>query len=96
MISELEETNGSFPKENSNNPLPSSVGSFASEFQSPDFVSMMPKALLPTVVDGVKHSLSSPAFSESHGSNLNDFPVCPPVTQKEILCPARPLGHKKV
>ena len=29
---------------------------------------MMSKALLPTIVDGVKHSLSSPAQSESHGS----------------------------
>ena len=30
---------------------------------------MMSKALLPTIVDGVKHSLSSPALSEPHGSS---------------------------
>ena len=68
-MSELEETNGSFPKENPGNPLPSSVASFALVFQSPEFVSMMPNALLPTIVDGVKHSLSSPALSEPHGSS---------------------------
>ena len=45
-MSELEETNGSFPKENPGNPLPSSVASFALVFQSPEFVS---KALLPTI-----------------------------------------------
>ena len=62
-MSELEENNRSFPKENPGNPLPSSVASFPSVSQSPEFVSMMSKALLPTIVDGVKHSLSSPALS---------------------------------
>lgn len=78
MMSELdiEETNGSFPKENPGNLLPSSVASFASEFQSPDFFSIMPKALLSTVVNSVKHSLSSPALSESHGSNQAERLTC--------------------
>ena len=52
-MSELEETNGSFPKENPGNPLSSSVASFALVFQSPESVSMMSKALLITIVDGV-------------------------------------------
>lgn len=37
---------------------------------------MMPKALLSTVVNGVKHSLSSPALSESHGSNQTERLTC--------------------
>ena len=31
----------------------------------------MSKALLPSIVDGVKHSLTSPAYSETHGSTLS-------------------------
>lgn len=37
---------------------------------------MMPKALLSTVVNGVKLSLSSPALSESHGSNQAERLTC--------------------
>ena len=68
MSKDGEDKNGSTEQQNPGNPDPSSVASFTSVFQSPEFVSMMSKALLPTIVDGVKHSLSSPAQSESHGS----------------------------
>ena len=46
--------NGSAEEENPGNPLPSSIdsiASFASVFQNPEFVSMMPKATLPTSLD---------------------------------------------
>ncbi|PFX24884.1 hypothetical protein AWC38_SpisGene10527 [Stylophora pistillata] len=65
-MSGLEKKNGPSEKENPGNPLPSSI---ASVFQGPEFVYMMSKALLPTIVDSVKHSLHSTACSESHGSS---------------------------
>lgn len=71
VMAELEETNGSLEQENTGNPFPSSVASLALVFQNPEFVSMMSKALLPSIVDGVKHSLTSPPHSESHGSTLS-------------------------
>ena len=52
---------------NPGNPLPSSI---ASVFQSPDFISMMSKALLPSLVDGVKHSFRSP-----HDQSSNEQPT---------------------
>ncbi len=86
-MSELEEKNGSTEQENPGNPLPSSVASPASVFQNPEFISMMSKALLPTIVDGVKHSLTSPAHSESHGSTLSQ------AERSTSLSSGSPKGH---
>lgn len=57
---------------------------------------MMSKALLPTVVEGAKHSPSSQHIA-SHmvQAKLNDVPVYSQVEQKEIPCPVRPLGQLK-
>ena len=93
-MSELEGNNGSTEKENRGNPLPSSIASFSSVFQNLEFVSMMSKAFLPTIVDGARNSLSSPTNSESHGSSqAKRFTGLSYGSTKgnSILCPIRPL-----
>ena len=54
---------------NPGNPLPSSI---ASVFQSPDFISMMSKALLPSLVDGIKHSFRLPHDESSNEQATGD------------------------
>ena len=92
-MSELEKKNGPSEKENPGNPLPSSI---ASVFQGPEFVSMMSKALLPTIVDSVKHSLHSTARSESHGSSQAErFPGLSSGSTKGTSLPSKTSGSTK-
>ena len=89
----LEEKEDYDKEDDSGNCLPDLSPSIISSLQSPEFIDMITKNLLPTIVDGVKQSLSAHAKVRVSGQTAN---TCSSSCSKiEVLHPVMPLGCQK-